>query len=104
MARVVAVQHIGEPALAEQLAFQFRDDRGLAGGAQAGEPDDAAGLAAQVHALFRRDLAMGPENVFALRFAHVRLPFPSESAAGKTVQPENRAPGNFPVFRGPAAA
>ena len=90
MARVVAVQRVGQLAFADQRALQFRGNRGFAGSAQTRDPDDAAGVAAQMRALFRRDLAVGPENIFAQWLVHAMPDAPIQSAVPKTVQQENR--------------
>src|ERR1017187_1626144 len=90
MACVVAIQQVGQLAPANQLALQFRGNRGFAGGTQTRDPYDAAGVAAQMRALFRRDLALGPENVFAQWFAHARRMSPLNLLFPKPSSRKNR--------------
>jgi len=56
----------------------------------ADKPDDAAGLAKAMPALFRRDLARGPENVFARWFAHARRMSPLNRLLSKPSSRNNR--------------
>jgi hypothetical protein len=60
------------------------------GGAQPREPDDTTGLAKAMPALFRRDLARGPENVFARWFAHARRMPPLNRLLSKPSSRNNR--------------